>query len=125
MASSPPPIMHGRLMDQLTSRFYPDLVTIQQYTGPQNSIGEEVKTWGAVAGLSDLPCAIGESGGSEPRRPDGIVAVSPWRIAIAGYYPTIVPKMRAVVDGGSTYNILVVQVDSHHNMTALDCEIVT
>ena len=123
MASSP--IMHGLLLNRLSPRFYPDEVTIQQYTATQSTSGEEVKTWANLANHVDLACAVAAWHGREIKRPDGIIAVSPWRIAVAGHHPDILPKMRAVVTGGDTYDILVVQVDSHANMTALECEIVT
>ena len=122
MASSSP-LIHPSLLGRLW-RFYPSTVTIQQYTAVQNTYGEEVKTWANLAAHIDLDCSRASAGGSEVKRPDGTVAISPWRIALAGTYTTIVPKMRAVL-GGVTYDILDVQHDSQSETTYLDCEIVT
>ena len=109
------------------ARFYAFTVTIQQYTSVPNTYGEEVKTWANVAGLVNLDCTIAPAQvrGREPRRPDGIVAVSPWRIALTSQETAIVPKMRAVASNGKTYDILAVEHDSHAHQTSLDCEIVT
>jgi head-tail adaptor len=107
------------------ARFYAFTVTIQQYTAVANSYGEEVKTWANVAGLVDLDCTIGPVRGREVKRPDGIVAVSPWRVALTSQETSIVPKMRAVASNGLTYDILAVEHDSHAHQTSLDCEVVT
>ena len=124
MLGSSSPIMHPRLLAALR-RFYPSNVSIQQYTATQDSYGaEEPKGWSNVAGLVNLPCSISAVSGREVKRSTGIVAVSPWRIAIAGSYPTITPKMQAV-SGGKTYDILVVHHDSQAQTTSLDVEIVT
>ena len=122
MASSSP-LIHPSLLDRLW-RFYPSTVTIQQYTAVQDTDGAEIKTWANLAVHIDLDCSKAAAGGREVKRPDGTVAVSPWRIAIAGIHTSITPKMRAVL-GGLTYDILNVQHDSQSQTTYLDCEIVT
>ena len=122
MASSSP-LIHPSLLARLW-RFYPSTVTIQQYTAVQNTYGEEVKTWANLAGHIDLDCSKAAAGGREVKRPDGTIAVSPWRIAIAGIYASITPKMHAVL-GGVTFDILDVQHDSQSKTTYLDCEVVT
>ena len=113
-----------KLFDRLR-RFYAFTVTIQQYTAVQNSYGEEVKTWAAVTGLSDLDCTIAPVRGREVKRPDGIIAFSPWRIALTSQHTNIIPKMRAVASNGKTYDILAVEHDSHAHQTSMDVEIVT
>jgi len=106
-------------------RFYAFTVDIQQYTPTQNSYGEEVKAWATVTGLDDLDCTIAPVSGREVKRPDGIIAFSPWRIALTSQHTNIIPKMRAVASNGKTYDILVVEHDSHAHQTSLDVEIVT
>jgi head-tail adaptor len=102
-------------------RFYPSVVDIQSYTATRAADGGEVKTWSDVAGLTDLPCAVSGSGGWENKRADGTIASSSHRIAIAGSYPAITPKMRAVV-ATVNYDILSVEHDSHANTTSLVCQ---
>ena len=122
MASSSP-LMHTSLLARM-DHFYNSTVTIQEYTAAQDSYGEAIDSWTNVAGLIDLQCSRAAAGGDEVRRPDGTIAVAPWRIAISGYHTAIVPKMRAVL-GGANYDILAVHHDSKGNTTSLDCEIVT
>jgi len=59
------------------------------------------------------------------KRPDGIIATAPWRIALTSQHTNIIPKMRAVASNGKTYDILAVEHDSHAHQTSLDVEIVT
>lgn len=122
MASSSP-LMHPSLLARM-NHFYNSTVTIQEYTPAQNSYGEEVKAWANLASHIDLQCSRAAAGGREVKRPDGTIAISPWRIAISEYKPSIVPKMRAVL-GSANYDILAVEHDSKGNTTSLDCEIVT
>jgi head-tail adaptor len=117
------PIFHSRAFAGLAN-FYEDTVTIQDGGTALNTEGEEIPVWVDVVGLTSLPCSIAAVSGREVKRQDGTISESPWRIAIAGIYTTITTKRRAVVSGAN-YDILVVQHDSHHNMTSLDCEIVT
>lgn len=114
----------GKIWDRL-ARFYATTVTIQQYTATQNTYGEEVKTWSNVPGLVNLRASIAPVNGREVKRPDGIVAVSPWRIALGSQHTNIIPKMRAVGSNGMIYDILAVEHDSHGHQTSLDVEIVT
>ena len=123
MAPNSSPIMHPSLLARM-DHFYNSTVTIQEYTAVQNTYGEEVKTWVNVALHVDLQCSRAAVGGREVKRPDGTIAISPWRIAISGIHTSVVPKMRAVL-GGANYDILVVQHDSKGNTTSLDCEIMT
>lgn len=123
MTPNSSPIMHPSLLARM-DHFYNSTVTIQEYTAAQNTYGEEVETWANVAGLIDMQCSRAAVGGDEVKRPDGTIAISPWRIAISEYQASIVPKMRAVL-GGANYDILAVHHDSKGNTTSLDCEIVT
>jgi len=116
-------LIHPKLLESLPNH-YPSTVTIQQYTATQNTYGEEVKTWAAVGTLRNLPCAVSAEGGQEVQRADGTIAISSHRIAIAGRYEAITPKMRAV-SGGITYDILSVEQDSQGMTTSLACKVVT
>ena len=123
MAASSP-VMHSLLLSRLTPHFYPSTVTIQQYTAIQDTDGAEIKTWANLAGHVDLACSRAAQGGNEQQRPDGTIAIAPWRIAITGNYPTVTPKMRAVL-ATINYDILAVQHDSQSDQTYLVVEVVT
>jgi hypothetical protein len=111
-------IFHPAMLERL-SGFFPSTVTIQEPTQVQDPVtGEVTYTWAAVAGMVDLPCSHGPSGGVEVKRSDQTYVVSNYTLALAGSYTGIDETMRAVVDG-STFEILLVQHDSHGMKTHL------
>lgn len=119
------PRMLGRLAD-----FYPDAVTIQANSPTRDADGQPIPSWSAVAGLADLPCAVGpvvetSIDRAESRRPAFTVSTRNRRISIAGAYPTITTAHRALVNGSDAYTIVGAEVDSHGMTTRLLCEIVS
>lgn len=123
----PRALTHPRLLRDL-SDFYPSLCTIQEATETQDGFGEVDETWSGVVALTNLPCVLAPLGMGSPerqevRRPDGTIEVATHHASIAGRFPEITPKMRAVVDGG-TYAILGVDMDSQRRTTRLRLEVV-
>ena len=121
-------LIHPRFLSSLAATFYPSSCTIQQPTETQDAYGQPVVTaWPDVAGLANLPCSIAPFSGSpekaEIKRADGTIEIITHHISIAGHYPTITNKMRAVVDGVA-YDIRAVEIDSHATMTRLRTVIV-
>lgn len=121
------PIVHPRLLASIP-RFYPSLCTIQQATETPDALGQPIPAWNDIAGLVNLPCAIAPLGGSteasQRNRSDSTIDVATHAIAIAGHYPTIVNKMRAVI-AGVAWDIMGAEVDSHATMTRLRVVLVT
>jgi len=118
------PIFHGDMLARLAD-FYPSTVTIQTWTETQDaSTGEITTSWANFAGHVDLPCAHGPNGGQEVRRSDMTYVVSNYTISLRGYYQTITEKMQAVL-GGVTWEILLVQADSHSKTTRILTRTVT
>ncbi len=121
-------LISSKLFTQL-ARFYPSTVTIRTFVTDDrddfhlDSYGQPDAMWGNFASHVDINCTVAANGEPEVKRPDITIATSTFIIALAGYYPTIEPKMRAVV-GSVTYDILLVEVDSHSEMTRLTVEIV-
>jgi len=116
-------LLHPDLLTSLW-RFYPSSCTIQQATVDLNSFGEEVLTFEDLAGHVDIPCAVSPLSGGEVRGVELISEISGFRVALEGYFPSIVPKMRAVIDGGVVFDIRHAEADSHHRTTYLTCEVV-
>lgn len=121
-------LIHPSLLSRLAA-FYPLLCTIQTSTETQDAVGEPIPSWGALIGHIALHCRVGPAGGGEQKRADGTLTRATHTIALAGYYPTLTTKMRAIV-GGATYDILGVQHDNGSygatpTMTVLETEIVT
>lgn len=117
-------IVDSNLLTHLTPRFYLSLCTIKTYAAESpDSFGQPSPAWADFASHVDIPCSVGAAGGTEVKTPNMTTAVATHKIALAGCYPNIIPKMRAVVSG-QTYDILLVEVDSHSKMTRLTTQIV-
>ncbi len=115
-------LVHPRLLAMMAPTFYVSTCTIQQATETPDPLGQPIPAWANVPGLVNLPCAIAPFGGSteasQRNRSDSIIDAATHAIAIAGYYPTIVNKQRAVV-AGVAYDIVGAETDSHSAMTRL------
>jgi len=117
-------IVHPDMLTHL-SRFYPATCTVRHYTAESpDTYGQPQPTWGDFSGHVNLSCSVAPSGGREIKRADMEIAISTHTIALAGSYPDITAKMQAVV-GAETYDILLVEVDSHSKMTRLTTQVVT
>lgn len=116
-------LLHPEMLARLERTFFLSRCTIQTYSAENaDTYGQPQPVWSNFAGHVAMPCAVagvGETGGSrETKREDMTVEVNGYTISIAGCYPTIQQRMRAVV-GSTVYDILGVVVDSHSNMTRL------
>ena len=111
-------LIHPNMLTRLQPNFYPSSCTIQEATEAADSYGQLIPTWGNLAEHVDLNCRIAPEGGSEQRAQIQVYAIHQWRVALNGYYPTIIETMRAVVDG-VTYEIEQVVHDGNDKMTRL------
>lgn len=124
------PLTTARLIDPdvlaglVTSGFFPATCDIQANTPTRSSSGYPTPAWGNVSGLTAIPCTVARREAVEQRLPDLVTTDTTHIIALAGDYPTITPKHRAVVEGTS-YDILGVRTDIHDVMTWLSAEIRT
>ncbi|OGO04000.1 MAG: hypothetical protein A2Y91_03475 [Chloroflexi bacterium RBG_13_54_8] len=117
-------LIDGHLLTSL-SRFYPSVCDIQTYTDEnQDSYGQPNPLWIDFVGHVDIPCALSAAKGQEVKNQDMTIGIATHIIALAGYYPTITYKMRAVIDS-QNYDILLCETDSHVKMTRLTCQIVS
>jgi hypothetical protein len=107
-----------------TAALYPSLCTIEEPANT-NVKGDVIAApWAAVVGLTDLPCRVAAAGGGGRRTQDMIYSTTTHTIALAGRYTTILPKMRAVIDG-LCYDIEAVTYDGEGIMTRLAARIIT
>ena len=123
--ANPQGIVHPEMLARLQPNHYPSLCTIQAASEAADSYGELVETWANLAGHVDLPCRIGPSTigrSNEVRGQSQLYQVQSFTVALAGYYPAIIEKMRAVV-GGQAYDIDVVRPDGQGKTMALDVRI--
>ncbi len=115
-------LIHPRLLSSLAPTFYISSCTIQVATETPDALGQPIPAWANVVGLVNLPCAVAPFGGSteasQRNRSDSIIDAATHAIAIAGYYPAIANKMRAVI-GAIAYDIIGAETDSHAKMTRL------
>lgn len=117
------PLIHTGMFGRL-HEFYPETVTIQAVTEPQDVYGAPVPGWADRDGYVELECRLAPSGGTEVKLPNQTYAVSTHIIAITGHYPGIDEKDRAIV-GAETFDILLVESDGQSESTRLVTEIVT
>lgn len=108
---------------------WPSLVTIQSApdasSPPATGDGQvDLSTWADVAGLVDLDCMAAPLAGSAPKTSDEkrtieyLSQMGEFHLLIKGYYPAIVQRQRALVDGVAL-DICAVEFDSRHIMTRL------
>lgn len=119
------PLVDARMLAHLGS-FFNTTCTIQQVTETRDAAGGVVNTWANVTGLVSLPCrrAPASMARTNETKLDALTyTVNVQTVVIAGYHPTITPKMR-VVSGGLTLDILAVEHDGQPTMTRLSCQIV-
>lgn len=118
-------LIHPRLLTRLQPNHFPDLCTIQAPTEGQDSYGQVTQAWANVAGHVDLRCRLApEIQRSTELQPQGqTYGRHAYRLLLAGHYPAITAKMRAVVNGVA-YVISLVQPDSEAATTRVMVEIV-
>ena len=123
--ANPQGIVHPRLLARLTPLAFPSLCTIQQATETQNSYGAVVQSWSNLSGHVNLACRLSPaSARPEQPMPQQTYLVSEFVITLAGSYPSITEKMRAVISGAN-YDITSVDQDGQFAQTRLTAKIVT
>ena len=115
------PLMMGMLHG--AADFYPSACTIQQST-ETNTLGEVSLAWANLAGHVNIPCQVGRAGGAETKRTNQTYDTATHTIGLAGHYPTITPKMRAVVSAVN-YDVLAIRTDGYGETTWLEVQVVT
>jgi len=121
-------IIHGDLLTSLR-RFYPSTGDVQERTDTRDDAGQPIPAWANLAGHTSIRCAVAPASLGSPEqqevRLDAMtVRTATHHIALAGYYPSITPRMRFVV-GATVYDILAVEHDSQGKSTRLRAEIVS
>jgi head-tail adaptor len=117
-------LVHPRMMTMLQP-LYPSVCTIQESTEVQDAAGQLRDTWADKPGYVAISCRVGPVSGGERKSPRQVYTVATHTVALAGYYSGITTKMRAVVDGTLTLDILLPQSDSTLRATQLVCQVVT
>jgi len=116
------PIVSPRMLTRL-HEFYPSTVTIQEATEPRDTYGGYSQVWANKVGYVDLDCRLSPAGGKEVKKPDQTYVVATHIISIAGYYPGIHEKDRAII-AAQPFDILLVENDGQGDTTRLLVEIV-
>lgn len=119
-------IVHPEMLARLQANFYPSVCAIQSATETPDSFGQLQQSWSNLAGHGAIPCRVAPESNprGEIRDQAQTFAVHRWRIVLNGYYPSIIEKMRAVVNA-TAYDIERVEHDGNEEMTRLVCRIVT
>ena len=120
----------GVPMTEALAGFFNDAVTVLEPTSTQDSYGEMVSTWAALAGHCDLPCMIGPFDATalrlkaqEFRTSQALYEVERRRILLQGYYPGIDQEHRVRFDDRDWAVINVVH-DVSKTWTILGVEII-
>jgi len=116
-------LINPRLFTSLPEFVYPARCTIQAATETPGPTGQMVPTWADLVGHVNIPARVSPATGSERKAQNQIYTTATHVIALAGYYPAITSKHRAVVSG-QVYDILLPQKDGNDLVTELICEVV-
>jgi hypothetical protein len=117
--------IHPALAARLTN-FMTRQVSIQIPSSYRDSVKQQITNYDTfLDNHTELPCFIGvtQSGG-ETRGINGSIVTTGTTIQLAGYYPLITEKMRALLDDDTSLDIIRVRHDSALNMTELFCQVV-
>lgn len=110
-------IVHPRLPLKLLG-FFPALVTIQAKTIALDVYGQETETWADVSGWQSIKCAKAPLSASERQAAQFTVTDRAWSVLLAGSYPTITTRHRAVINV-EMFDIDAVEVDQVGVLTRL------
>lgn len=118
MMGDPSAIIDPGMLARITPGFFPSKVDIQEPTEGQDELGQPVTGWENL--LINVPARIAPAVAAtgEQRQDNYTYTELGFTILLAGYYPTILPKMR-VLEGGQVYDIDAVQFDGQHTQTRL------
>ncbi|MCK9602378.1 MAG: head-tail adaptor protein [Sphaerochaeta sp.] len=123
-------IVHPRLLSgdfADLSDFFASACTIQEAVWTPDAAGEEAPAWADKAGHVDIPCTIAPEkgrGDGEVKQADGTFTFATHHVTLAGCYPLITSKMKAVVNG-TALDILLAESDSQAETTRLACRLKT
>lgn len=117
--------IHPRMIPALVrSGVFPFTVRIEMRADARTPAGGVTPGWAARAGLEAIPCtrSVGtvRSGGTEVR--SNLIAElehNQYIISLAGHYPAISAKDRAVLSTGEIYDIVSTNLDSRSAHTVL------
>ncbi len=117
-------LIHPHLLTSLHD-FFASACTIQSATVVISNYGEETLTWANLVGHVSIPCTIApvDPSKGEVKQDDMTYVERSHHVTLAGHYPGIDEKMRAIV-GGHTLGIERVQHDSQGKTTRLSCRTV-
>jgi hypothetical protein len=113
----------GKLGAKMIPGFYDKTALIEDYTSTVSSQGEEVQTYGTVAGMAAIPCRLSPVVAQEERRGALTSVVEFTHIASCAGFWNITTKMRATI-AGTTYDIVGVDQDSVGYSTRLQLVVV-
>lgn len=116
-------LIHPRMMRMLERDFFPQICTIEESTETQSTTGQPKQAWAAIPALTALECRVGEVSGGERRSSNQIYLDATNIILLAGDYPGITEKQRAVVDG-QVYDILLARRSAEEAVTRLVARVV-
>jgi head-tail adaptor len=89
--------------------FYPSRGVIQRPFAGEDAYGQPIEGWQDLH--TGVPCALAPVSAQESQAQSGPYAVATHKVALAGPYPDVEPRMRVLVDGAA-YPIEGVQRDS-------------
>ena len=121
-------IVHPRLLSGDVadlSDFFASTCTIREAAWVLDSVGEEEPTWADL--YVAIPCTIAPEkgrGDGEVKQADGTFTFATHHVTLAGCYPLITTKMKAVVNG-TALDILLAETDSQAETTRLACRLKT
>jgi hypothetical protein len=119
-------LIHPDLLSRLQPYHYAGSCTIQQATEAVDSYGAPTtSSWANLTGHVALPCRVAPDNRArqEVRETAAPYVLYGFTIVLAGHYPTISEKMRAIV-GSQTHNIQAVEHDGQGKTTRLRTQIV-
>lgn len=106
---------------------FPSVCTIQRISGTLDGLGAEVMDFADVTGLVNIPCHVSPpsvfklSGSNEYRKVDRISEKQEFHVLLAGNFPGIQMKDRAVIDG-QAWNIVGADHDAFNSQTRLEVQ---
>lgn len=110
-------MMDPRFLTEI-SKQWTKTCTIQRVTTTQTESGEEIPTWTNLTGHIGIACAIGPAGGREDRTAQLTTGVQMWQVLLAGYYPGILQKDRALISSVA-YDIILSETGPEDGITRL------
>lgn len=117
------PLVHPALMAHLGRFHFNRFVTIAHREEGSDSFNEPTVVYKIDPLLTPIKCYKEPITGQEIRKPDSTVVIQPFKLVLAGYFPTIIVSDAGIIEG-TTYNILAVDHDDTRTITVLTAEVV-